>query len=185
MPENKPIIETYYPTYQWNYIWGNLSSVFILLKEREVLFKFIHEVLPTKKRLKEMKRSESSKCNLCDQEESNIHMVYYCTAKYDIVIWFKSILRKYCGVQVTNFINLLFLDPPKSSKKIKNTCISLIATYIVCMWYVRDKNMDTNGIIRYIKGEIVMKHRYIEYAMANKFRNMITQHYFDLDKNDI
>ena len=52
MPENKPIIETYYPTYQWNYIWGNLSSVFILLKEREVLFKFLHEVLPTKKETK-------------------------------------------------------------------------------------------------------------------------------------
>ena len=132
-----------------------------------------------------MKTIEYSKCNFCDQEESNIHMVYYCTAKYDIVIWFKSILRKYCGVQVTKFINLLFLDPPKSPKKVKNTYISLIATYIVCMWYVRDKNMDTNSVIEYIKGEIVMKHRYIEYVMANKFSNMVTQQYSTLDRNDL
>ena len=52
------------------------------------------------------------------------------------------------------------------------------------MCYVRDKNMDTNAIIKYIKGEIVMKHRYIEYVMADKFSDMVTQHYVALHRND-
>ena len=56
MPNGKPMIETYHPNYQWKEIWNNLTSKVILPKEREILFKFHHEVLPTKKRLKQMKK---------------------------------------------------------------------------------------------------------------------------------
>ena len=56
-PENKPTMEACYQTYQWKCIWKNLCSLFILPKERQVLFKFLHEVLPIKKRLKEILKS--------------------------------------------------------------------------------------------------------------------------------
>ena len=48
MPLSKPTIESLYQNCQWKNIWKNLVSVFVLPKEREVIFKFLHEVLPTK-----------------------------------------------------------------------------------------------------------------------------------------
>ena len=60
-----------------------------------------------------------------------------------------------------------------------------MATYIVCMWNVRDSSMNTNDVIKYIKGEISSKHRYIEYAMQDKFNNMVTEQYCSLNRVDI
>ena len=105
--------------------------------------------------------------------------------KNEIVIWFKNILRKYCNVILDNFIRLIFLEMPSFSQKIKNTCLSLMATYIVCMWNVRNSSMNTNDVIKYIKGEISSKHRYIEYAMQDKFNNMVTEKYCSLNRVDI
>ena len=45
LPENKPLVEFNYQTYQWKNIWKNVCSILILPKEREILFKFLHEVL--------------------------------------------------------------------------------------------------------------------------------------------
>ena len=128
---------------------------------------------------------QCSDCDYCGQEESNIHIVYYCPMINEVLICFKSILKKYCDVQITNFLKLIFLETPKLHQKVKNTCISLIATYIVCMWNVRDKHMNTHAVIIYLKGEIVMKHRYIRYAVGDKFSSMVTQQYCVLDRIDI
>ena len=105
--------------------------------------------------------------------------------KSEIIIWFKSILRRFCGVDSNHFIKLIFLEIPKLPHKIVNTCISLLATYIVCMWNVRDKRMDSNAVIRYIKGEILMKHKYMKYAMAENFCDIVSQQYYALDRIDI
>ena len=50
-PKDKPNIETLYVLYNWNSIWQNISSVFVVLIERKTLYKYLHEILSTKKRL--------------------------------------------------------------------------------------------------------------------------------------
>ena len=84
-----------------------------------------------------------------------------------------------------NFLKILFLEIPKMTQKVTNTCISLIATYISCMWNVRDSNMDTNTVIKYIKGEILIKHRYLVYAIDDKMSDMATQQYCALERFEI
>ena len=103
MPTVKPTIESIYQTYKWKTIWSNLCSAFVLPKEREVIFKFLHEVLPTRKRLKEMKKAQSSACNYCGQEESNIHLVSCCPKTKDVIVCLGNMLRKYC-----NLDNIIF-----------------------------------------------------------------------------
>ena len=97
MPKNSTNIENLYGLYSWPSIWKNLSSVYVLLNEREIMYKYLHEILPTKKRLKETRIIESSKCDHCTQEESNMHFVYQCERHVEVVIG----LRAYCKNTVT------------------------------------------------------------------------------------
>ena len=132
-----------------------------------------------------MKTIQSSNCDACGQEESNIHFVYTCPSKNDLIIWLKNILKKYCDVDNFNLLKLLLLETPRLAQKVKNTCISLVATYIVCMWNVKNKNMDTNTRMKYLKGEIITKHRYIAYALEDKLSEKVTQQYWELDRIDL
>ena len=50
------------------------------------------------------------------------------------------------------------------------------------MWNVRDTNMDTNTVIKYIKGEMLNKHRFLMYAMEEKFSDMVTEKYCALER---
>ena len=101
------------------------------------------------------------------------------------MIWFRDLLKKYCDVQITNFLKILLLETSEMTQKVKNSCVSLVSTYIICMWNVRDNNLDKDSVIKYIKGEIINKHRYLEYAMEEKFLHMVTQQYCAMDSLDI
>ena len=60
---------------------------------REVMFKYLHEILPNKHRLKQMRRSRDELCDSCEMPETNIHMMYCCN---DIFARLTS-LRLYLG----------------------------------------------------------------------------------------
>ena len=49
-----PEVELSYPLYNWKCIWKNINSKFIDKYDRVVCYKFIYNVLPTKKKLKSM-----------------------------------------------------------------------------------------------------------------------------------
>ena len=69
-----------------------------MLNEREMMYKYLHEILPTKKRLKDIRRIADSTCEYCAQEESNIHFVFQCEHYSAVVVWFKNILERFCGI---------------------------------------------------------------------------------------
>ena len=85
LPKTRPTIEVNHPVHQWKNIWTNLSTKIILPKERDTLFKFLHNVLPTKVRLKQMKRIQCSKCEYCGREETNTHFEYHCPMVKEVV----------------------------------------------------------------------------------------------------
>ena len=96
MTNHNPTIEMHYGLYNWKSIWNNLCSAFILLNERKTLYKYLHEIFPTKKRLKEIHSIAYSKCDNCTQEESNIHVVNQCERYTEVATWFKNILYTFC-----------------------------------------------------------------------------------------
>ena len=120
MPKSTPKIETDYSLYKWTTIWKNLCSDFVMVNERDVLYRFLHEILPTKKRLKEIHSIPSSKCDNCEHEESNIHFVFQCEKHTEVVLWFKSLLQKFCNLDNPQLIKLSFLLTPRIGKKYKN-----------------------------------------------------------------
>ena len=49
MPITHPEAEKNYPNFNWKNIWINICFKFINIYDRQVAFKFLHEILPNKK----------------------------------------------------------------------------------------------------------------------------------------
>ena len=71
-------VETKYPVFNWKRIWKNFNSSKIILYKKEFVYKHLHEVLAVGKRLYEFRLSTSGVCSLCGNEESAIHLFYFC-----------------------------------------------------------------------------------------------------------
>ena len=80
-PEYKSEIEDKYPLYRWNIIWKNIHCKLIDKYDRVVSYKFIYNVLPSKKKLYDMKIAgyDNPTCDICNIPESNLHMFYFCS----------------------------------------------------------------------------------------------------------
>ena len=130
---HKPTVEGHYGLCNWKLVWNNLCSVLVLPNERETLFRYLHEILPTKKRLKTIRKIASSVCDFCTHEETNTHVVYQCERYKDTVAWFRRVLQTYCDVSDLQMIRLSFLETPKLSRRSRNATVFFLSTYIVGM----------------------------------------------------
>ena len=59
----QPEAEKLYPNFTWKYIWTNICFKFINIYDRQVMFKFLHEILPNKKKLNQWYNSDPN-CGL-------------------------------------------------------------------------------------------------------------------------
>ena len=73
-----PKVEEQYSLFNWKIIWKNVGLKYLCSDDRSVIFKFIHEILPNKLRLYNIKSKPSPNCDTCNMIENNLHMVYYC-----------------------------------------------------------------------------------------------------------
>ena len=137
-----------------------------------------------KKRLKDIRSIASSKCDHCTQEESNIHFVYQCEKHKDVVVWFKILLQKYCNLSNPQLIKLCYLVIPKMDKKFKNATIMFMSTFIVCMWQVRQSNMNYNTYKSYIKRKLLQKQRLIKCILGNKMENIFPPNVYNMKSSD-
>ena len=52
------------------------------------------------------------------------------------------------------------------------------------MWHMKQNHRSAQVTIRYIKGQILQKHKYMKYAMNNKISYMLTQKFGSLNWKD-
>ena len=86
MPMCKPNIELLYPNYDWKNIWIHLNFRYINVHDRNVIYKYIYEILPTNKRRYQIQQKDSPLCERCQVEESNIHKFYYCSKVQNCIV---------------------------------------------------------------------------------------------------
>ena len=105
LAKQPPKIQERYPLYNWKYIWRNLHFKFIPVNMRGLMFKYLHEILPNKCRLKQIRRSNDDLCESCGVPETNIHMMYLC---HDIILPKSFIIRLllHCCVGEINLLKL-------------------------------------------------------------------------------
>ena len=118
--------------FNWNNICSNLNNKCIYINDRIICFKFLHEILPTKKRLAQIGFRDNSNCDVFNIKDSNIHITYFSSKIHRSLSFIKKVILYSCGFQTENFIRLLFLDIPITNKKTKNTLCVLISSYMAC-----------------------------------------------------
>ena len=126
----QPEAEKLYPNFNWKYIWTNICSKFINIYDRQVMFKFLHEILPNKKKLNQWYNSDPN-CEVCGVEENNLHMVSYCLKIQRCKIVLFRIIYYLCFIDIErDFIKCLFFDFPKINKQVRNTLCIIMSAYI-------------------------------------------------------
>lgn len=181
LPSPGPTVESKYPLYNWPCIWENISLKFIVPRDRDIIYKYLHEILPNRKRLKEMRITNDPKCPHCDVEESNIHMVYFCIKVKNLVLWLKNALKYFCNFQNCNYLKILYFDLPKVTKLTRNTAILVISSYIVNIWLCKEKNLSEGNVINKIRANILLNQKYNTSIYKENMCKMFTSNYCNID----
>ena len=150
-----PKIEENYTLYNWKYIWRNLHFEYIPINMRELMFNYLHEILPNKCRLKQIRRSNDDLCESCVVPETNIHMICYCQ---DVILpkrFLTKLLLHSCVGEII-LLKFMFSDISKRHKKFKNSMIILTVIYISSVWYGQKNRRQivkiyTSGILSHLK----------------------------------
>ena len=170
-----PRIQDKYPLYNWKYIWKNLHFKYIPVNSREILFKYLHEILPNKHRLKQIRRSRDDLCESCEIPETNIHMVYQCTSIVRPKRFLCNLLT-HCCVGEINLLKFMFLDISKRDRKLKNTVIILTALYISSIWYGRkNKGQILNIYISVLLNHLKILKKILGDSMENVFASELSE----------
>ena len=129
-------------TINWKRSWKNLHFKFINIREREIVFKYLNNIITTKKRLYQIKRAESPLCELCDVIEDTKHMFCECIKVTLVKDYFKRLLRIICNIDSRNMNKILHLDIVGHSNKDTNTAVVLTTSYISTIWFNRGNNVQ-------------------------------------------
>ena len=178
LPECEPTVITRH-NLQWKKIWRHLTFKFIDLQERDIIFKFLHEILPNKSRLYQIRKANSPLCRICNVSEDNIHMFGKCKIIKNILHYFKNILNEMCGIVNMNIKEILYLDIKIKNKKNVNTAILLISQYISTIWYNRDKSMSLEPNL--YKVNIIKHHKFLKLVLKERMNQIFTEKYCRLD----
>ena len=176
----QPEIEKMYPNYDWKSIWRNVSFKAINIYDRNIIFKYIHEILTNNKRLYDMRLRLSPLCNHCNVEESNVHLFLYCYRVQPCIRWMEKLVFYLCNMDIgNNLLRCLFLDIPKVNRKVQNTLCIIICSYISWVWYNREEqSLSVNSF----KAKIVRVQKSHMLIYQNKSNVLFTENYCNMKR---
>ena len=172
-------VESNYPLLSWGKIWENINNELIGIREREFLYKYMHEVLPTNVRLKFMKLRDSENCEFCNDIEFTMHIFYFCSKIKNFFNWFCIKLASMCSITNNNWLKLLFFDFDCKTNRDRNTAIILICNYLYVVWIGRTKNLDEREMICYFKGRLNFSKWTLKEVYRDKLRKLVTKEFLE------
>ena len=156
VPQCQPNVVSLYPIYDWSNIWKQLNFKYVRITDREILFKYLYEILPTNKRLNQIRLEDSSLCTVCKVEDSNMHRFYFCSTVKECLSWLRKVIFYICGTRVSSLLKILYLDFPKIERKNINSMCVIVAGYISSVWYNRK---DLSFIRNLVMAKIIRDQR--------------------------
>ena len=181
LERNVPTVQQRYPFSNWKNIWLNMNFRYIPVRTREILFKYLHGILPNKYRLKQIRISASDLCDVCGVPETNIHMMYQCQ-EISAVKDFLVRLFAHFEFYNVNMAQLIMLDLPKVEKKLKNTLIFVASLYIASIWFGRSRK---HQILSSLKACIIRERRILEEILQDKLIDLFIEPFCSLNKDNI
>ena len=172
-------VESNYPLLSWGKIWENINNELIGIREREFLYKYMHEVLPTNVRLKFMKLRDSENCEFCNDIEFTMHIFYFCSKIKNFFNWFCIKLASMCSITNNNWLKLLFFDFDCKTNRDRNTAIILVCNYLYVVWIGRTKNLNEREMICYFKGRLNFSKWTLKLVYRDKLRKLVTKEFLE------
>ena len=163
-----------YLLFNWEKIWENVAFKYINSDDRCVVFKYLHEILPNKLRLYIIRRSLTLNCDICNLEENNMHMFYYCKDIKVLVQFLKVLLQKCLNTTYFSLVRLLFLDTPGLNNKYSNTVTAIVTSYICTIWYNRENHRDK---LKIWKKNIITKKSFQKIVLRNRMPKIFNNQY--------
>ena len=164
--------------FDWENIFRHLSFRYISIIDRNILFKYIYEILPTNKRLVQIRIKQSPLCEYCDMEDSNSHKFYHCFKVQDCLSWLRKVIYYICGVQTESLLKILYLDIPKIDKRNRNSLCIIITSYISTVWFNRN---DLAYIQNIVRAKIIKGQRFHMKLLGNKAKKIFSDNYCNMD----
>lgn len=134
-------VEGAYPMYAWNEIWTRLKQLRVKPGVREVMFRFLHGILPSGVVLFNRRIREGGECRACGSMETILHAVYFCDCIEVVRVWLGKVFRLVGGggLQV---LRALSLDIGGVSKMVENAVAYLVTDFIYTSWAMREVGVD-------------------------------------------
>ena len=181
LERNPPLIQQKYQLSNWKNIRSNLNFNYIPVRTRDVLFKYLHGILPNKYRLKHVRRSASNLCDFCHVPETNKHMMYQCQEISEVKNFLIRLLDHF-EFRNVNMSQLILLDIPKTRKQTKNAVILVTSLYISSIWYGRSNKPRILGSLKSI---ILREKQILEEILKEKFTDTFIEPFYLLNRNSI
>ena len=157
-----------------------MNFTYMDIRERELMFKFKHNILTTKKRLYQIKRADSPLCEICHVNEDIKHMFSECNKVSIVRDYFKVILKYICGIECRDINKILHLDIKAQSKIDTNTAIILTTSYVSTVWLNRANNAQIQPSM-YQRS--VLKHKNMLSMILNqKMRETFSNKYCEIEE---
>ena len=154
----------------------SLALRYINVNDRVIVFKYLHQILPTNQRLFQIRLRDNPACGHCTAAGTRDHLFLYCIAIQRCVKWLCKVIFYLCGINA-NFVNVqqfLTLDLPRVDNKVKNTLLVVLCSFISCVWLQRE---DLDIVINVLKSKIVTDQS-IKMAILNEhFVDYFTENY--------
>ena len=176
-PQCTPDIVNKY-NFDWNNIWTNLNFKYINIVDRNIMFKYIYEILPTNHRLANIRLRQSPMCDYCNQEDTNSHKFYHCVKVQECVSWLRKVIFYIGGVQTDSLLKILYLDIPKINRKNMNLICIIIACYISCVWSNRENLTYIKNIM---KAKLLRTHRFHIQLLGEAINKIFSENYCNMD----
>ena len=165
----------------WKISWKHLTFAYMDIHERELMFKLLHNIITTKKRLYQIKRTDSPLCEVWHVNEDSKHMFSECIKLSLLNTYFKNLLRSLCGIECGNIIKTLHLDIKGQSKKDTNTAIILTSSYISTVWFNRASRVQIQPSLYQTS---ILRHKVMLSMILNqKMCKIFSEKYCDIENH--
>ena len=157
-----------------------MNFVYIDIWGRELMFKFLHNIITTKMRLFQIKRADSPLCETCHVCEDKQHMFSDCVKVILIRDYFKDLLRNICGIENICMNKILHLDIKAKSKQDTNTAVILTTAYISTVWL--NRSSTTQIQMSHYQTSILRHKNLLSMILKNKMSEIFSIKYCDIEK---
>ena len=168
------IVELNKPSLNWVNIWKTISFKYINVYDRPVLYKYVHEILPTNKRLFNIRSRNDPLCDHCHIEDHNMHKFYECQKVQNCLNLVRRIIVYFCNMYINDLREILTLDLPKINSNVKNTLNIIVGSYISCTWYNRN---NLEYLENKLKAKVIRDHNLKMLILKEKAKDIFTEKY--------